>query len=189
MNDKQLRESSAESDRSKFGFAWVLALLVVAISCLVFFYMKPGPQGRAEVTEAKLTPASDVQDTEQRREVAAEQDSQTKAAATKILADLKRFQDATESRMDYDEYDRKLTSLKTDLNNTLSSFARHNPNDETFRQEVVAVLQDDTAAGQWWKTTIANNGVLTEADRNERTERIWASARTHLTNAEKMLNP
>jgi len=188
-NDKQVRVDSAGSTRSKLSFALVLALLVVAFSGLVFFYMKQGPQGTSEEADAVRARTSEMANTKQPREVALEQDSQSSAAATEILTDLKRFQDATESGMDYDEYDRKLNSLKSDLNNTLSSFVRHNPNDETFRQEVVAVLQDNTAAAQWWKTTISNSGVFTEADRNERTQRNWASARTHLTNAEKMLNP
>ena len=180
-------EDSVESNRSKFSFAVALALLVVAFSGLLFFYMKSGPQGRSEVAEAVPT-TSDMPDTRGPRAVAEEQDSQSEAAATEILIHLKRFQSATESGMEYDEYDRKLKSLKTELNNTLSSFVRHNPNDESFRREVDAVLQDNTAAAQWWKTTITNNGVFTEADRNERTQRNWASARTHLTNAEQMVS-
>lgn len=184
-----MRPDSAESHRSKFGFPWILALLVVALFALVFFYMRQGSQETHEVTETVLAPTSDTPAIEQSRQVGVEQDSKSEAAATQILTDLKRFQDAAEGGMDYDEYDRKLNSLKTDLNNTLSSFVRHNPNDEIFRQEVAAVLQDDTAAAQWWKTTITNSGVFTEADRNKRTQRNWASARAHLTNAEKMLNP
>jgi hypothetical protein len=177
-----------ESNRSKFSFALVLSLLVVAFAGLLFFYMRPGPQGRSEVAEAALTSA-DKPDTRGPREIAEEQDSQSEAAGTEILIHLKRFQNGTESGMDYDEYIRKLNSLKTELNDALSSFVRHKPNDETFRREVEGVIQDNTAAAQWWKTTITNNGVFTEADRNERTQRNWASARAHLTNAEKMLNP
>ena len=69
----------------------------------------------------------------------------------------------------------------------MPSFVRQNPGDEIFRQEVAAALREYTAAGNWWKTTIANSSVFTEDDRSERTRRNWASARTHLTNAEKVL--
>src|SRR5205807_5782605 len=108
---------------------------------------------------------------DQPRQNAVEQNSQSEAAATKIVAELKRFQDATESGVDYTEYDKKLNSLKTNLNNTLPSFVRHNPSDEIFREEVAAALRDYNAAGNWWKTTIMNSTVFTEADRNERTQR------------------
>ena len=155
---------------------------------LVLFYMRQGPQGTPEVGgEAVVAQTPVMPDAEQSGENAVEQNSQSDATATQIVAELKRFQDITESGMDYNDYDKKLNSLMTNLNNTLPSFVRHNPNDEIFRQEVAAALRDYTAAGNWWKTTITNSSVFTEADRNERTQKDWASARTHLTNAEKML--
>lgn len=184
--DDNLRGNSGELGRSTFSFAWILAALAVVLLGLVLFYMRQGPQDLPELRgEAPVaqTPA----DAEQPGEKAVEQDSRSEAAATEIVAELKRFHDAMESVKDYSEYDKKLNSLKTDLNKTLPSFVRHDPSDEIFRQEVAAALRDYTAAGNWWKTSITNSSVFTEADRTERTQRNWASARTHLTNAEKTL--
>jgi len=187
-NDKQMHGNAAELGRSTFSFAWILAALVVVLLGLVVLYMRQGPQGTPEAGgEAAVVQTPVTPDAEQRGENAVEQNSQSEAAATQIVAELKRFQDATERGMDYDQYDKELNSLKTDLNTRLPSFVRHDPSDESFRQEVAAALRDYTAAGNWWKTTIRNSSVLTEADRNERTQRNWASARTHLTNAEKTL--
>ena len=134
------------------------------------------------VAQAPVTP-----DADQPEQNAAEQNSQSETATTQIVTNLKRFQDATESGLQFSEYERRLSSLRTDVNNTLPSFVRHNPSDETFRQEVAAALQDYTAAENWWKTTITNSTLFSEADRDERTQRNWASARTHLTNVEKMV--
>ncbi len=89
--------------------------------------------------------------------------------------------------MDFKEYQKNLDSLRSDLNKTLPSFVRHLPSDETFRQEVDSALRDYTAAENWWKTTITNNSVFSEADRKERTQKNFESARTHLENAEKLL--
>jgi hypothetical protein len=187
-SDKQMRGSSGELGRSTFSFAWILAALVVVLLGLVLFYMRQAPQGTPEVGgEAVVAQHPVTPDAEQPVQSAVEQNSQSESAATQIVTELKSFQDITERGMDYNEYDKRLNSLKNDLNNTLPSFVRHNPNDEIFRQEVAAAIRDYTAAGNWWKTTITNSSVFTEADRNERTQRDWTSARTHLTNAEKML--
>jgi hypothetical protein len=187
-NDKRMRSNSAEVGRSSFSFTWILASVVVVLLGLVFFYMRQRPQGAPEPgLDAVVAQTLVTRDAEQPEQNAVEQNSQSEAAATQIVTDLKRFQDATESGIDYNEYDKKLNSLKTDLNKTLPSFVRHDPSDETFRLEVDAALRDYTAAGNWWKTTIANSTVFTEADRNERTQRNFESARTHITNAEKTL--
>jgi len=187
-NDKRMRSNSAEVGRSSFSFTWILASVVVVLLGLVFFYMRQRPQGAPELgLDAVVAQTLVTRDAEQPEQNAVEQNSQSEAAATQIVTDLKRFQGATESGIDYNEYDKKLNSLKADLNNTLPSFVRHNPSDEMFRQEVAAALRDYTAAGNWWKTTIRDSSVFTEADRNERTQKDWASARTHLTNAERML--
>ncbi len=187
-NDKRTRGDSAEVGRSSFSFTWILAALVVVLLGLVFFFMRQRPQGAPELGREVVAAQTLVTgDAEQPEQNAVEQNSQSEAAATQIVTDLKGFQDAAESGVDYNEYDKKLNSLKSDLNNTLPSFVRHDPSDETFRQEVAAALRDYTAAGNWWKTTITNNTVFTEADRNERTQRNFESARTHITNAEKTL--
>jgi len=183
-NDKRMPSNSAEVGRSSFSFTWILASVVVVLLGLVFFYMRQAPEVGLEAVVAQTLVTRDAEQPEQN---AVEQNSQSEAAATQIVTDLKRFQDATESGIDYNEYDKKLSSLKSDLNNTLPSFVRHDASDETFRQEVDAALRDYTAAGNWWKTTITNSTVFTEADRNERTQRNFESARTHITNAEKTL--
>ncbi len=187
-NNKRMRGNSAEFGQSSFSFTWSLGALAVVLLGLVFFYMRQGPQGPPEVrSEAVVAQPLVTQDAEQPEQNALEQNSQSQAAATQIVIELKRFQDAAESGMNYDEYEKKLNSLKTDLNNTLPSFVRHDPSDETFRQEVAAALRDYTAAGNWWKTTINNSTIFTEADRNERTKRNFESARTHLANAETLV--
>lgn len=186
--DDNLSGNSGELGRSTFSFAWILAALAVVSLGLVLFYMRQGPQGTPELRgEAAVAPTPATPDAEQPGEKAVEENSRSEAAATQIVAELKRFHDATERAMDYNEYDSKLNSLKNDLNKTLPSFVRHDPSDEIFRREVAAALREYTAAGNWWKTSITNSSVFTEADRNERTQRNWASARTHLTNAEKTL--
>jgi ribosomal protein L40E len=186
-NDKRMLANSGEVGRSTFSFAWILAALVVVLLGLTLFYMRQGPQGTEVGGEAEVAQAPVSPDAEQPGPNAVEQNSQSEAAATQILTELKSFQDITERGTDYNDYDKRLNSLKTDLNNRLPSFVRHNPSDEIFRQEVAAALRDYTAAGNWWKTTITDSSVFTEADRDERTQKNWASARAHLTNAEKML--
>jgi hypothetical protein len=186
-SDKQMHAESEKSNRSKFSAARIFAaLVVVVLLALALLFMRTGPEatapleGNMAVTQTPVTP-----ETEQPRANSIEQDSQSDAAATQVITELKRFQNATETGMDYAEYDRQLNKLKADLNATLPSFVRHNPTDETFREEVAGALREYTAARNWWKTTVANSTVFTEADRNERTQRNWASARTHITNAEK----
>ena len=154
---------------------------------MFFFAMRQGSQGTPEAAEAVVAPTALEPGTEQSVQDTAPQESQSEAAAMQIITKLRRFQDATDRGMDFNEYEKNLNILRTDVDNALSSFVRHNSSDENFRQEVAAVLRDDTAAAQWWKTTIRNSAVFTEADRTERTQKNWASARIHLTNAERML--
>ena len=186
----KLPGNDGESVRSTFSSAWILGALVVVLLG-VALYLRQRPQEATEVGgDAVVAQVPTSGDAKQPGQEAAEQNAQnaqSEAAAKEIVTELKRFQDITESGLEYDEYDKRLNSLKTDLNNTLPNFVRHNPSDETFRQEVAAAIRDYTAAGNWWKTTIRDSNVFTEADRNERTQRNWASARTHLTNAENVL--
>ena len=150
--------------------------------------MRQAPQETPEPgSEAVVAQTSAAPDAEQPVQSAAEQNSQSEAVAKQIVTNLKHFQDATESGMDFKEYEQKLNSLKSDLNSALPSFQRHLPGDDTFRQEVASALRDYTAAENWWKTTITNNTVFTEADRKERTQKNFESAQAHLANAEKSL--
>lgn len=186
--EKPMRANSGEFGRPRFISAWILTASVVVLLGLVFLYLRQGPlettqaRGAAVVAQPPTAP-----DTEQPGQNAVERDSQSEAAATQVVTYLKRFQAATESGLDYNEYDKKLNSLKTDLNDTLPSFVRYHTSDESFREEVAAALRDYTAAGSWWKTTMTNGSVFSAADRNERTQRNFDSARNHLTNAEKTL--
>lgn len=187
-NDRDMRGNPGKIDRTKVSFGWILAALVVVSLGLVFFYKTQGPQGPPEAgRETVVAQTSATQNAEQPGPNVARQDLQSEAAATQILINLKHFRDATETNMDYAEYDKQLNGLKTELNDRLPAFVRHDPSDEIFRQEVAAALRDYTAARNWWKTTITNNTVFTEADRNERTQRNFESARTHVANAEKTL--
>ena len=187
--DSAIQGSSGELGRSTFTLAWILAVLVVVLLGLFVLYIRQGPQATAAEasSDAGVTQNAVAPDAEQPAENAAEKNAQSEAAANQILVELKRFQDATERGMKYDEYEKGLESLKNDLNTELPSFISHNPSDENFRQEVAGALREYTAAGNWWKTSIDNSTVFTDADRNERTQKNWASARAHLTNAEKML--
>ena len=187
-DDQQLRDKSAESRRATSRFAWFTTALAIVLLGLAVLYMSPGSQvSPVPVSEAFAQPAAPA--VEQQIMDPAQQNSKSEAAVTTVMVELKRFQDAAESGLEYKDYDQKLTSLKSDLNRKLPSFARHNPTDETFRQEVGAALRDYSAAQNWWKTTLTNSSVFTTADRDERTQKNWASARAHLTNAEKMLAP
>lgn len=184
--DQQMRDISAELHRSTFRFAWIFAALLVG--SVVFIYMRQDPRGTPEVrSEAVVGETATPSNAEQPGQTSVEEESQSQAAATQIVTDLKLFQQLAESGMDYNDYARKLESLKANLNGALPSFVGHRPSDETFREEVSAMLRDYTAAGNWWKTTLTNSAVFTEADRDERTRSNFESARTHLANVEKTL--
>lgn len=185
-SDKQ--SNAGEFARSPLRLAWALAVLLVALVGVAFFHLRQSPLVTAElVNETVVAETAVTADVKRPEQNAVDEDPQSEATATQIVTDLKHFQRITESGIDYNEYDKKLESLKTNLNDALPSFVRHQPNDDTFRQEVSAALRDYTAAGNWWKTTITNSAVFNEADRTDRTQRNFESAQTHLTNAEKML--
>lgn len=141
------------------------------------------PPTSAAVTKARVSKAAAPQP-EQPQADSAQQNPQSEEAAREVLAELKRFQGATESSMGYDEYDEMLNHLKAVSDNAVPAFAL---SDRSFALEVEGAVRDYTAAGNWWKTTIRNNGVFSDADRSERTQPLWNSARTHVDNAEKML--
>lgn len=173
----------------QFGRLKVAVLIgaAVLISGLAFLYLREDPK-RTEgtVSQAVVTPRANPE-AEQPVQDTAQEYPQSLLAAKQVLAGLRQFQGATESIKNYDDYDESLTQLKADLNKMLPSFVDHKPGDEFFRREVDAAMRDYTAAGSWWKTVERNGGVLSDADRTERLVASWASAKTHLDNAEQML--
>lgn len=183
------QKHSGELGQSKVSGIAIVAAALAILLVLLLFYFRPNPQEtQVAVSEAGVAEPTTPQ-SEQPGQDLAHKDPQSQEPAKQVLAGLKRFQGATQGSMSYDEYNEMLTRLKTDLNNTLPTFVRHDPNDESFRQEVAAALRDYTAAGNWWKTTIRNSSVLDDADRMARLQSEWSSAQTHLDNAEKLLLP
>jgi|GEM_PF-3610700 len=172
----------------KFRVSRVLMLSagLVVLLVLLLFYFRQDPQG----TQAAPSGAGHAQPTpaaEQPAQDAAQKDPQGLEPAKQVLIGLRRLQDSTEGNLTYEEYDERLARLKADLDSTLPTFVRHDPSDESFRQEVAAALRDYTAAQSWWKTIIRNSQVLTDADRTARLKVEWGSAQAHLDNAEKLL--
>src|SRR5438045_9181688 len=133
-------KNSGEPGQSKISRVLILAAAVVVLLALLLFYFRQDPQR----TQAAVSDSPVVQPTpsEQPAQNVAAEDPQSQEAAKQVLVALKRFQDATERNMSYEEYDEMLTSLKADLNNTLPTFVRHDPVDESFRQEVAGALRD-----------------------------------------------
>lgn len=142
------------------------------------------PPTPAAVTEAVVAQAA-VPQAEQPQENPAQQNPRSEQATKEVLAELKRFQGAMESSMGYDEYDEMLNHLKAVSDNALPAFAL---SDRSFALEVEGAVRDYTAAGRWWKTTIRNSSTFSDAERVERTQPLWNSARTHVDNAEKLLS-
>ena len=155
------------------------------LSVLLWFYVGRVAPATEPVTDESVI-ARPAPESEQPRKDNA-MDSQSDAPAKQVLAGLEHFQQTPKGSMSYEEYDQMLAQLKTDLDNKLPTFVRHDPSDERFRQEVAAALRDYVAAGNWWKTTIRYSKVLNDADRVDRLQVEWGAAQTHLDNAEKLL--
>jgi len=190
---QQVQVEAIEPRQSKAGRVVILVGALAILSGLVMFYGRQAPQliepvaGKVDIEQsAQPSEGEPVQD-------AATEEAKSEESAKHVLAGLRHFQehfhDTPKSSMSYEEYDQMLTNLKSDLNNTLPTFVRHDQSDERFRKEVAAALRDYTAAGNWWKTTIRNSKVFSDADRTTRLQVEWGSAQTHLDNAEKQLLP
>jgi ribosomal protein L40E len=178
-----------EPRQSKAGRVVILVAALAILSGLTVFYGRQVPQvtepvaGKIDLDQsAQPSEGEPVQD-------AATEEAKSEESAKQVLAGLQHFQETPKSSMSYEEYDQMLAHLRADLNNTLPAFVRHSPSDERFRKEVASALRDYTAAGNWWKTTIRNSRVLSDADRTTRLQVEWGSAQTHLDNAEKQLLP
>jgi hypothetical protein len=187
INNKPALKSSADPAQSRVRLTLISAVIVVVLTALVVFYMRPGPQAAPEALNqgvgtqpATVLPQAEAKDSLQ-------QDPQSAEAASKVLGNLKRLQEATEHDLSYDEYEQMLDQLNADLNNTLPAFVGHSPENETFRQEAAAAVRDYVAARNWWKTTIKYSSALNDADRDEKLKADWTRAKTHIENAEKAM--
>ena len=179
---------AVEVHQSKAGRVVILVAALAILSGLAVFYGRQVPQATEPVV-GKVDTEQSAQATEQPVEDATTEEAKSEESAKEVLAGLKHFQETPKTDMTFEEYEQMLAHLRADLNNTLPSFVRHAPSDERFRKEVASALRDYTAAGNWWKTTIRNSKVLTDADRTTRLQVEWGSAQTHLDNAEKQLLP
>jgi len=183
---------TVEVHQSKAGRVVILVAALAILSGLAVFYGRQIPQATDPVV-GKVDTTQSAQSTEEPVDDPAIEEAKSEESAKHVLVGLRHFQehfqDAPKSGMSYEEYDQMLTNLKSDLNNTLPTFVRHDPSDERFRKEVASALRDYTAAGNWWKTTIRNSKVFSETDRATRLQVEWGSAQTHLDNAEKQLLP
>jgi hypothetical protein len=183
------KNGSPEPAVRKGSFAMVGALVLVLLVSLGAFYLvrkpKTAPEQPAKQSEVSQVALSNV---EEGPAASPEQIAESGEAATSVIGQLERMQDATmRNSLTYEEYNELLNQMTTHLNRTLPSFIGHQPGDEKFRIEMNAAVRDYKAARDWWKTTIQYNNVLTEADRLERLNAKWESARTHLSNAEKAI--
>lgn len=184
---KEILIDSAKPVRSRLRSLVILASALVVLLGVVLFYVRQDlaapPEPLGEVSVAQPTTA-EVADAGQNP---AEEAAHSQESATQILAKLKRFQMTVQPNMRYEDYEQMVNQLETDLNNILPTMVSHKPSDEKLRQEVAGALRDYTAARNWWKTTIQFSSVLHEKDRVDRLQVEWASAQTHLNNAEKLL--
>lgn len=185
---EQISEQPVEPGQSKGGSHSILAAALVILFALVFFYGRQFSQESEPVAGQTDVSQSATQSDEPAPD-AAIKDPQNPTPAKEVLTMLNRFQETPKSDMSYEDYDQMLTRLIADLNKTLPTFVRHDPSDESFRKEVSAALRDYTAAGNWWKTTMRNSKVLSDADRLARVQTEWSSAQAHIDNAEKLLLP
>jgi len=182
--DEQMPDNSNEVGRSKVSVVLISAAGLALLLCLVFVYMKQDPPPTPIAVPEAVVAQAAVPQAEQSQENPEEQKSQSVSATREVLSELKHFQGAMERGMGYEEYDEMLNHLKAVSDSAIPAFAL---SDRSFALEVEGAVRDYTAAGNWWKTTIRNSSTLTDADRIERTQPFWNSAKTHVDNAEKIL--
>lgn len=185
-SNEQMPDNSNELGRSRVTLVVICSAGLALLLCLVFFYMKQDPPPTPEAVTETVVAEAAVPPAEQPQKDPAQQNPHSEEAARDVLAELKLFQGATESSMGYDKYEEMLNHLQGVVDNALPAFAL---SDRSFALEVEGAVRDYTAAGRWWKTTIRNSSTLSDADRVERTQPLWNSARTHVDNAEKILAP
>ncbi len=180
-------DNSGERRQTHVRRGLICAGVLAILFALGLLYFRQAPEATPEAISSIPVATPENSEPAPAAPDPAQQDAESQQAANQVLAGLKHLQGATQTSITYDEYDQMLSQLKSDLNNTLPSFVRHNPSDESFRHEVDAAVRDSTAAGNWWKTTIRNSSVFDDADRFERLQVEWNSAQTHLDNAELAL--
>ncbi len=181
-HNKQIRVSQRTGEGARRSpVALIMVAVIVVCSALAFSFLRQKPTNAEVVLSEPLLAEATGQETAP--EMTLEQEAASRAAPHNVVAALRNFQDLAEGETSYEMYESRLNNLKAELNHELPSFVFHHASDETFRLEVAATVREYTAAANWWKTTIRNNSVLTEADRKERTQGNFDSARSHLANA------
>lgn len=184
---KESRTRSAKPRRTKARKRVILSAALVVLLGLVLFYVRQDLPGTREALG--LISAAQTAATESGPAEASAEEAHSQESAKQVVAALKRFHIAAQPNMRYEDYDRMLNQLEADVNSILPTLVSHSPSDEKLRQEVTGAVRDYKAALDWWKTTLSYSNVLSDADRVERLQVEWASAQTHLRNAEKQLNP
>lgn len=183
---REYRARSPKPQRSLKLQRLILSAALVVLLGLILFYVRQDLPGSREALG--LISTAQTAATEGGPSDASTEETRSQESAKQAVAALKHFQISTQPGMRYEDYDRMLNQLESDLNTVLPSVVSHTPNDEKLRQEVVGALRDYSAARNWWKTAISYKNVLSDADRLERLQVEWASAQTHLRNAETLLN-
>ena len=185
VGGNNLPEKSSELARSKATIAVMCTAGLGLLLCLVYIYTN---QVRS-TTPAVVTTAIAQEDPQEKlgdpeQQNPAQETPQRVVSPGEVLEGLKRFQRTTGSSIGYDEYEEELTQLSVLVDEAVLALG---PANHAFRLEAEAAVRDYIAAGKWWKTTIRNNTVFSDADRIERTQAIWNSAKSHVENAEKVL--
>ncbi|HMJ26538.1 MAG TPA: hypothetical protein VK475_11940 [Pyrinomonadaceae bacterium] len=165
----------------------ILATALVLLSGVVLFYVRQDLQAAPDAASEVSAVPPVTADAENAAPNSADDEAGTHESAKQVMARLKRFQMTAQPNMRYEDYDQMLNQLESDLNSVLPNMSSRKPSDQSLRQEIEGALRDYTAARNWWKTTIRNSAVLHDNDRVERLKVEWASAQTHLDNAEKLL--
>jgi hypothetical protein len=192
VKPKEIRTEEISIESGKPGHSSIRRLVILASTLVVLFgvvlfYVRQDQHAAPEaLSEVSVAPPATT-DAESAASNPAEDEARSEESAKQVMARLKRFQMTAQPNMRYEDYDQMLNQLEQDLNNVLPSMVSQKPRDQSLRQEVAGALRDYNAARNWWKTTIRNSTVLHDSDRVERLQVEWASAQTHLDNAEKLL--
>lgn len=187
IDNKPVLEYSADPARSQVRLVLISAVILAVLAALVMFYLRQGPLAAPEALNQSVGTQPATLQPQAEGNHSLQLNPQSVEAASKVLGNLKRFQQATDNDLSYAEYDQMVNQMNADLNNIMPAFAGHSPSDETFRQETAAAVRDYLAARNWWKTTVTYSSALDDTDRKEKLKLDWTSAKTHIENAEKVI--